>query len=42
MLFKGDSQTMKTSQGHMFTNDGEFYDDVDLPDDPYDRERMFF
>ena len=34
MVFKGDSQTMKTSQGHIFANDGEFYDDVDLPDDP--------
>ena len=25
---------MKTSQGRIFTNDGEFYDDVDVPDDP--------
>ena len=40
IIFKGDNQTMKTTQGRIFTNDGEFYDD--LPDDPYDRERMFF
>jgi hypothetical protein len=29
---------MKTSQGRVFTDDGEFYEDVDLPNDPYDRE----
>ena len=33
---------MKTSQGPIFTDDGEFYDNVHLPDDAYDRERMFF
>jgi hypothetical protein len=42
IIFKGDNPTMKTSQGRIFTNDGECYDDVDLPDDFYDRERMFF
>jgi hypothetical protein len=33
---------MKTSQGPVFTDDGEFYHDVDLSGDPYDRERTFF
>jgi hypothetical protein len=32
---------MKTGQGRFFTNDGEFKNDFDLPDDPYDREQMF-
>ena len=38
IIFKGDNPTMKTSQGRIFTNHGEFNDDGDLPDGPYDRE----
>ena len=42
MVFKGDNQTMKASQGRVFTDDGEFNDDGDLPDGAYDCERMYF
>jgi hypothetical protein len=38
MSSMGVCQTMKTSQGRIFTNHGEFNDDGDLPDGPYDRE----
>jgi hypothetical protein len=38
IVCKEDNRTMKTSQGGVFTHDGEFCEDGDLPDDPYDRE----
>ena len=42
VFFKGDNQTVRTSHGRVLASDGEFYDGVDVPDDAYDRERIFF
>ena len=33
---------MRTSHGRVFTDDGECYDGVDVPDDAYESERFFF